>query len=294
MKHSAKAAARLFGSVVSAAGIVMTAHGAVDNNPYRAIIERNVFDLKPPPPPVAPPTVTNTPPPNVKLTGITSILGTKRALFMVGAAAQPGKPPGKEESYILEEGQRQGVIEVLEINQKAATVKIKNDGNESVIALDTSAKLPSGPGGPPALPGLPGAPHMPTLAAPSNAAYNRQPTGGAGVPVPNFSQYSQSGANNGNGLSTLPTRALRTGNGVDPLQLLGQQPQQAQQAQSDPLQQTANLSPEEKYVMMEVERQRTKSLTEAGLLPEMPPTPLSPMLQQNNEGNNNNGTTGRR
>ncbi len=83
-----------------------------EEGPYSAIWLRNVFDLKPPPPPTPVNTaVTNAPPPNVELTGITTLLGTKRALFMVQYAPAPGKPAGKDESYILTEGQRQGVLE---------------------------------------------------------------------------------------------------------------------------------------------------------------------------------------
>jgi hypothetical protein len=290
MKRGIKVAVCLVGGVVSTVGLSLNAGGAVGDNPYHAIVERNVFDLKPPPPPPSAPTVTNTPPPNVKLTGITSMLGTKRAFFMVAPAAQPGKPPGKEESFIIEEGQRQGVIEVLEINQRAATVRIKNDGNESTLALDTSPKLPSGPGGgggAPGAPGNPAAPRLPgSLVAPPNNGYNPRSAGGgrSPVPVPNQSQYSQYGGNSD--LSTLPSRTMRTGNAIDPLQMLQQQPQQQQPQQQDSLVNSqANLSTEEKYVLMEVERQQTQKQVEAGLLPELPPTPLTPQLNQGNNGN---------
>src|SRR5690349_11660904 len=128
MKRVGKKAMVVFGSLV----LTSTVQAAVNEeapstgNPYNVIIERNIFDLREPtPPPSTQPT--NTPPPNVKLTGITTILGKKQALFMVQEPAMPGKPPSKEESYIIVEGQRQGVIEVVEINlnQKSPNVKIK-------------------------------------------------------------------------------------------------------------------------------------------------------------------------
>src|SRR6267378_902744 len=104
-----------------------TSHGLTpassSANPYQGIVDRNVFALKPPPPPPPPPAVDNTKPtgPKIILTGITTILG-KRALMKATLPRQnePGKPPepAKEESFMLKEGERQGEIEVLEINDK--------------------------------------------------------------------------------------------------------------------------------------------------------------------------------
>jgi hypothetical protein len=107
-------------------------------NPYSAIWQRNAFDLKSAAAEAVEAPKTNLPPPNVQLTGITTILGNKRALFMVQESASPGKPPGRNQSFILTEGERQGVLEVLEINTKAATVKIRNNGILSTIALTTN------------------------------------------------------------------------------------------------------------------------------------------------------------
>ena len=293
MKRGIKAATCVLGGVLSATWLAVIANGAVEENPYHAIVERNVFDLKPPPPPPAAPTVTNTPPPNVKLTGITSLLGVKRAFFMVAPAAQPGKPPGKEESFIIEEGQRQGVIEVMEIDQKALTVRIKNDGTESTLALDTSPKLPTGPGGAPGggPPGLPGGaggrPHMPTAGAPTpaNAAYKPAMAGGSGgrspIPMPNQnSAYNPYGAGAGDGLSSLPSRTMRTGNGVDPLQMLTQ----TTQPQAQPPPQEPEMSLEQKVILTEIERQRTQPLVEQGLMPPIPPLEMPGMNNQNQNG----------
>jgi hypothetical protein len=128
---------------------------ADDSSPYSAIMERNVFDLKPPPPPVIDDPAKDKPKVTIKLTGITTILGPAKALFMVKIPDVPGKPPNKEESYILNEGERQGVLEVVSINVDAGTVKVKNDGVESELSLKDD-KLPTGgaPGGiaPPPLP----------------------------------------------------------------------------------------------------------------------------------------------
>src|SRR5882672_6816749 len=84
-----------------------SATGADSANPYQGIVDRNVFGLKPPPAPPRP--EDNKPPlPPIILTGITTILGNKRALMNM---QMPGKPP---QSFILTEGQRDGDIEVLE------------------------------------------------------------------------------------------------------------------------------------------------------------------------------------
>jgi hypothetical protein len=99
---------------------------------YEAIPERNVFGLKPPEQtrlePKAPPL------PRLILTGITTILGNKRALMKeVPVGSRPGDP-SQERSLILTEGQREGDIEVLAVDEKAGTVKVNNSG--TIMTLD--------------------------------------------------------------------------------------------------------------------------------------------------------------
>jgi hypothetical protein len=96
---------------------------------------------------------TNVPPPatELKLTGIITVLGDKRALFLI---KEPGKPAGKEQSLILAEGQRQGGYEVLQVDEKAGSVKLKSDGKISIIHL-ASAKLPEAPATPAAPAAMP-------------------------------------------------------------------------------------------------------------------------------------------
>jgi hypothetical protein len=119
-----------------------------DDNPYKSIVSRNPFALVPPPPP--PPAQPATPPANIKLTGITTMMGNKRALLMVQESGQK-----TEQSYILREGQREGQIEVLEIDEKAGSVKVKNGDVVSVLSFDKDGiKLA---GGPPAAPPPPSA-----------------------------------------------------------------------------------------------------------------------------------------
>jgi hypothetical protein len=128
-------------------------------NPYQGIVDRNVFGLKPPPPP---PDVTPPKPPAVKitLTGITTILGNKRALMKAPVSgAKPGAPT--EQSYILAEGQRDGDIEVLQIDEKKGEVKINNAG--AVVTLDWENNGIKGSAGPApgAAPGIPQPPVNP-------------------------------------------------------------------------------------------------------------------------------------
>src|SRR5579872_1105215 len=137
MKRSAIISACLIGNLAMVAEVRSIGNPVSGNDSYGAIVERNIFGLKDPPsaPPVAI-TITSPPPLNIKLTGITTILGNKRSLFLVQEPASPGKPPGREESYILTEGQSQGLLSVLEINEKSGTVRIKNDGKISVITFE--------------------------------------------------------------------------------------------------------------------------------------------------------------
>jgi len=120
-------------------------------SPYQAVVERNVFGLKAPPPPPDP-EANKPPPPKIFLQGITTILGNKRALFKMQMPPKPGEQPKGEQGFILAEGQRDGEIEVLEIDAKAGKVKVKNFGQ--IVDLDfekdgvKTAAAPA-PGGPP-------------------------------------------------------------------------------------------------------------------------------------------------
>ena len=133
-----------------------------ESSSYQVIVQRNVFDLHGPP--VTSPQAPTAPPAaNIKLTGVATILGFRQALLMVQEPSVPGKPPAKEESYILNEGQREGPIHLLEVDEKAGTVKLENDGKLCQIALEVpkpaglsplaapNQGLPPGPRTPPPL-----------------------------------------------------------------------------------------------------------------------------------------------
>ncbi len=118
-----------------------------DPRAFDGIPSRNVFGLRA----AQQPSVSNPPPtlPKLILQGITTILGNKRALLKEEPATQPGaKAPSKGEdlSMILTEGQRQGDVEVLQIDEKLGSVKVSNSGTVMTLTFDKDgAKLPSSP-----------------------------------------------------------------------------------------------------------------------------------------------------
>jgi hypothetical protein len=115
---------------------------AFAENPYAKICQRNLFHLRPLP--VAHSEPATGPLPKVHLTGITTIWPGKRALFKVEFPAKPAEKP-KEESYILKEGQKEGPIEVLEINVQKEQVKVDNSGNVTTLTFEKTKPVSSPP-----------------------------------------------------------------------------------------------------------------------------------------------------
>lgn len=269
MKRGFKIAAWAVGGILPFAAAVSIANAATSANPYQIIAQRNVFNLHDPPP------FTNEPPPppppsNVKLTGITSMLGVKRAFFMVSPPAERGKPPGKEQSFIMIEGEHQGVIEVLKIDEKAATVTIKNDGLESVLALDTP-KLPNGPHpgpsppGPPQ-PGMANGPHVRPSPDRPNGEGGRRRQSAELDPAPNATPVQSSQTPNIQGASN-PDQSQSPS-------LAGAQPSQQ-----------ADMPLEQKLLLTEIERQRMQPLIDQGLYPPIPDALGLQSQQPGNQGN---------
>jgi hypothetical protein len=256
-------------SVCAAASAVTSNASNPSASPYDGIIDRNVFGLKPPPPPPDP-EATKTPPAKITLTGITTILGNKRALMKTPPPqGKPGEPPKTEQSYILTIGQREGDIEVIDIDEKAGSVKVNNAGTVLTLTFEKDgAKLPATP--PPPAPGVPVPGAIPALPNPAIPA-GTQP-GGSGF--------------------TLPTRAIRTvptpgvvnptggsygagltpGTSVPSLPTYTTAQSQAQIAQQASAQQSA-ASPEQQVLMMELQREANKNNPK---FPPLPPTALTP------------------
>lgn len=176
------------------------------NTRYDTIPQRNVFGLKPqeqPPSASQPPSQL----PKVTVTGITTILGNKLALLKTQpSGAKPGQS-SEEQSMILTEGQREGPIEVLNIDERTGNVRLDNSGTVMTLNIDKDGPKPpvstqtrpgpfSNPNAgaaltnsapPAALPGPPGqavapGPGQPGIPRPPNPAA-LSPTGFGAVPT---------------------------------------------------------------------------------------------------------------
>jgi len=222
------------GGVLLTVALRADVNGPADH-PYQAIIDRNAFGLKPPPQVVNPTPTNPVVPVNVKFTGITSNSRGKKAWLMI--PAQPGKNTNPQYLNGLAEHEKQGEIEVVEINVKESKVKILNAGslvelNVKGDGLPTPAGLPV-PGVPLNSYGVPGALPTPGLVPAPGTSPSAFKTAGL-TPSGGDALAARYGAR------TIPTRNLRTAPIVPPVQ--------AAQAPIDPVVQR---------IMMEAQRQQS-------------------------------------
>jgi hypothetical protein len=155
MRRKAKCSLAMVVGVVLAGGMpgVPWSEAQVEN--YRAIVDRNTFGLKPVP---APPPAAPAPPPRrakLTVTGITTILGDKRVLLKASPPpGNPGEPATHEQDYIIAEGRTEDGVEVVRVDEVAATVTVKNGGVLEVLKLarfGASGPAALGPPPPPAV-----------------------------------------------------------------------------------------------------------------------------------------------
>lgn len=244
---------------VLALSVGIRSSAASNDDPYRAIMDRNVFDLRPMP--VAPiNTAPATPPPNVKLGGLMEITGHPQAVLVVTDPAAPSKPPV---SYVLAEGERKSTVEVKSINMDNKTARVQIAGNEVQLKLE-EVKATGGPAaGAPALAGAPGQRPFPPGAR-GRGAFPIPTPGNPAAPAPGSNPASPSYQPGGASpdASGLPARPVRT-DSVDA----------AQQA----------MTPEQSLVQMEQAREGYAQNNDprAQLLP---PNPLQAALQAQNQG----------
>lgn len=237
-RHKLQMRATIFGFVAcTISSLALTAE-----NPYTGIVGRNAFALKPPTPLTVTPISPVVQPPSIELQGITTILGRPQVLLRIKLAARPPEP-AKEQSVVLDVGQREGEVEVLEIDAVAGSVLLKNQGaNLPLNMQDNAAKPQVVASFPPTTTGIGGIP------APAKAVL---PTAGANVTTLGGGTGRSAVNSPSTGVGALPTRSLRAA---------------ANDVQS--------LPPDAQVALIEVERERTKDAVQSGKMPPMPPITL--------------------
>ena len=133
----------------------VSAAADASGNPYLEIVRNNSFRLKPPQRLEA--DLPAVPLAKVKLVGI-STFGDKYALLKIYFPALPPEP-ARELSCVLTVGQREGPVELLEVDAPAAKVKVRNSGAVVVLTLENEKSPPPIPVRPSALV----SPPMPSL-----------------------------------------------------------------------------------------------------------------------------------
>jgi len=283
MRHSPKTLVCALGAL-SICAVAAPNVNEPSENPYQAIVERNVFSLRDPPPPPKPEEV-KPPPPKLTLTGITTLLGRKMVLLKAPPApgpVKPGEPPKTEQFFTLAEGQQDGELEIVNIDEKAGVVNVKYGGvPASLNFADNGAKPMPGmpmPGGIPApmpnpafnpqvQPQMPGVTPMPTRTLRLPTQTSTWNPGGTGTPTPAYGAPATAG-----------NVMTYSAGGGQVLQPVGYNTAPNPQAQVNPIQQ---LPAEHQFILTEAERERTRNAVAAGLLPPLPPTPLSQMQSPN-------------
>jgi hypothetical protein len=236
---------------------------AASDNPYGAIVSRNVFGLVPIP--TNPPADTTPPVPPLKITpnGIMDIFGSLQALFKVAEPAKAGQP-AHDESYVLGEGESQDDIEVTKIDKVAGVVTFNNHGVVQELPLvagtasggaATGGSPGGGFGG-----GGPGGSAASAAGMPGNNAGGRfgrnpnQPTGNAGT----------AGNPGYGGAPGFNPAGMRDGAG-------GNNNTQSQD----------ELSPEAQILLIEAQRMKAQAEHNSSA-PIFPPTPLTESINKEN------------
>jgi hypothetical protein len=272
----------------------LTAAAEVKDNPYQIIIDRNPFALKPIPPPPAPAPETNSAPPptpvDVKLTGITTLLGPPKVFLEIinTQTKKTERPPG------MLVGEKQHDVEILAVDVLANTVRIRNGDAETTLDFVNNGIKPGGATGAPGAPGVPPPPGSHAGVAPINPV----PAPGAMAAVPNLSSGRAVVAGgvaptaapahgqpntvyaSGGGTVPVPARPLRADFGNNIVVAGGGQPANQQQ-QPTPAAQIPTLSREEAEARIEAQRRILEAREQAGqsgagMSRILPPTRFSP------------------
>jgi hypothetical protein len=258
------------------ASLSLVGYAEVKENPYQVIIERNAFGLKPPPPP--PVQQTNAPvdvPPamDVKLTGISTLLGPPKVFLQI----QNQQTKKFEFPAALEVGEKLGDIEILAVDPEAGTVRIRSGDAETTLDFDKNGVKPNAVAG--AVPppqGMPGVVPLNVPPAPTSNPFNKtgsrvSVSGGTASSAP-----AAPGFGNANFGASIPARPMRSEGNVI---LAGGGQTAAQQAPQTPVVQSHN--PEEVMRDIEARRQMLLQKEQAGQAPAgmsriLPPTRYTP------------------
>jgi hypothetical protein len=230
-------------------------------NAYRAIIDRNPFNLKAPADP-APVTPAAEPAKKgeLKLTGITSF-GRRKAYFMF-LDQKSGQQP---EYYALGVDEKKDNLEVVDINDISKEVRVRYDGGEMLMTFATHGIMAPAAGvvTPNKGPGIPGVPGGGAQGAP-NAAM-APPTTAYSMPASMASAPSslQTGF-----IPSRPTRTMTGGMQIDPglAQRYGLQPTPAN-VPTPAGQQNGDSA--EQVILLELQRAASPNVS-------LPPTPGLP------------------
>jgi hypothetical protein len=262
MKHGEKTLACLLCSLALCGAA--TAVAISSENPYQMVVERNVFALKPPAPPPPDPASIKPPAPKVILNGIITLLGNKRALLKMTPPAAKGEQ-AKEQSYVLTEGQRDGDLEVIKIDEKAGMVTVNDFGTVTNITFDTNVtKTASAPPGTPAAAGAIPPPVMPATFTPPGGGLRSLPTRTLRLP-------GAIGAPAGGGMPGSGSPSAFSPAGGMPSATYGTSVAQTQSTASQP-----QVSPEEAMIMTEALREANKESYQNGSAIPPPLTAATP------------------
>ncbi len=261
---------------LACSGFAFLCNGSMDQDRYGDIIRRNAFNLHEPAPPKPPPE----PPPSIKvnLTGITTILSGKRAFFLV---QEQGKQP---ESKMLKEGERDGQIEVISINESSGSVKLKVGDKETELTFEKDGiKPPSSPSAPapgsgvpvPSVPIMPGA--VIPSASPTTTGITPSGTtvGGIGSSMPTRplrSTADMSPTAMASGIATGGAVNIATPSGQGATLQVGSTARQPKLQPNWPPEQP--VSPEEAIIMHSAFQLKYQKEIEAGLMPPLPGGPI--------------------
>ncbi|MGO8696849.1 MAG: hypothetical protein ACLQVY_03920 [Limisphaerales bacterium] len=138
-----KRAGIILGCVLLAGPRPASALPVDSTNPYAVISERNVFHLNPIPPP-PPPEPSKADLPVIKLSGFFKVGKKTRALF----SSAPAKKDETWTYFNLAEGEKEGVLEVVRIDEADGKVDVLNTGTPATLTLkeDVIAASPGAPG----------------------------------------------------------------------------------------------------------------------------------------------------